>query len=107
MIPARVADHVAAFNDAVRSGGFGPFGDRFADDAVMRFVGVPAGPYGGRAAIAAGYAESPPDDTLTVRSVTTSGDTDTVAVRWDHGGDGTMVLRWRDGLVAELTVSFG
>jgi hypothetical protein len=101
-----VADHVAAFNEAVRTGYFSRFGERFTADAVMRFVGVPAGPYVGRTAIAAGYADSPPDDTLTVRSVTSDGDADTVAFTWDRGGAGTMVLRWRDGLVADLTVSF-
>jgi len=75
---------------------------------MMRFVGVPAGPYVGRAAIAAGYGANPPDDTLTVRSVTSDGDTDVVRFTWDRGdGDGTMTVRWRDGLVDDLTVSFG
>jgi steroid Delta-isomerase len=106
MIPARVADHAVAFNAAVRSGDFGEFATTFAPDAVMRFVGVPAGPFAGREAIAAAYAAQPPDDTLTVRSVSTEGDTDTVRFDWDRGGGGTMVVRWHDGLVADLTVSF-
>jgi hypothetical protein len=29
-----------------------------------------------------------------------------VRFSWDHGGDGTMALRWRDGEVADLTIAF-
>jgi steroid delta-isomerase len=107
VIPRRVADHAAAFNEAVRAGDFTTFAMTFTDDAVMRFVGVPAGPYTGRPSIVAAYAAQPPDDTLTIRSVTSDGDTDTVRFSWDRGdGGGSMVVRWRDGLVADLTVSF-
>ena len=35
----------------------------FAPDGVLRFEGVPVGPFVGRAAIAAAYDERPPDDT--------------------------------------------
>ena len=105
MIPERVRAHADGFNAAVRAGDFTAFTTTFTPDAVMRFVGVPAGPYVGRAAIAAGYEAQPPDDTLTVRSVSTDGDTDDVRFTWDRGGSGTMIVRWRDGLVADLSVA--
>ena len=46
-----------------------PLVELFADDAALEFVGVPAGPFEGRAAIAAAYAAQPPTDTLTVLAV--------------------------------------
>jgi ketosteroid isomerase-like protein len=107
MIPDRIRDHAAGFNAAVRSGDFGPFVQTFTDDAVMRFVGVPAGPFVGRAAIAQAYATQPPADTLSVEEVSTEADVDVVRFRWDGGGVGTFTVRWHDGLVADLTVSFG
>ena len=108
MIPDRVRAHAEGFNAAVRTGDFTAFTTTFRKDAVMRFVGVPAGPYLGRDAIAAGYAAQPPDDTLTVLSVSPlgGGDTDEVRFAWDRGGAGTMIVRWEDGLVADLTVTF-
>lgn len=107
MIPERVGDHASGFNAAVRSGDFGPFLATFADDAVMRFIGVPAGPFVGRAEIARAYAEQPPTDTLTVDEVTTQGDVDVVRFQWDRGGAGTLTVRWQAGLVADLTVAVG
>ena len=55
----QVERHVAAFGDAVAAGGWEAFSQRFAEDAEMVFVGVPAGPFVGRAAIAAAYAADP------------------------------------------------
>jgi hypothetical protein len=107
-ISERAARHVAAFNDSVRSGEWAVFAERFAPDAMMRFVGAPAGPFAGREAIAAAYAAQPPSDTLTVTRADSSGDVDELWFAWDSGGDtGTMVLRWRGDLIGELTVSFG
>jgi len=100
----RVARHVERFNAAVRSGQWSDLVAAFTDDAVLTFVGVPAGPYRGRDQIAAGYDAQPPDDTLTVREARTDGDVDTVAFDWDAGGGGTMRLRWQGDALAELTV---
>ena len=105
-ITRRAAEHVAAFNDSVRSGDWSVFADRFTSDAIMRFVGVPAGPFRGRDEIAAGYASQPPSDTLTVNHATSSGDVDELWFAWDNGGTGTMTLRWNGELIAELTVTF-
>ena len=72
---------------------------------MLSFPGVPAGPYRGRDAIAAAYGPVP-DDTLTVREVTSDDIVDTVAFDWDAGGSGTMRLRWEGDTVAALAISF-
>jgi hypothetical protein len=102
----RAARHVAAFNNSVRSGEWTAFADRFAPGATMRFVGVPAGPFTGREAIAAGYLTHPPTDTLRLTSGVSRDDVDELRFAWDHGGTGTMVVRWSGDLIAELTVIF-
>jgi len=105
-VSPRAAEHVAAFNHCVRSGDWAAFAERFAPEATMRFVGVPAGPFAGRDAIAAGYASQPPSDTLTISRAVTSGNVDELWFAWDHGGTGTMTLSWSGDLIAELTVTF-
>ncbi|WP_196875853.1 nuclear transport factor 2 family protein [Nocardioides luteus] len=105
-IPDRVDRHAALFNTCQRSGRWDDFVATFAEDAEMRFVGVPAGPFHGREAILAAYLEQPPDDTMTIDSVTTDGATDRVRFRWDEGGAGTMTVTWRGDLVAVLEVAF-
>lgn len=100
--------HAALFNASVHNGDWTAFTATFTDDAVMRFVGVPAGPYEGRAAIAQAYAQRPPDDTMTIVSVDETGPgAATVVFAWDRGGRGTMQVVWRDGHVADLTIAFG
>jgi hypothetical protein len=99
---SRVAEHSRLFNEAVRSGSWDAFTATFTPDAVMRFEGVPVGPYEGRGAIAAFYAAS----TMTVASVASAGNTDVVRFTWDDGhGGGTLRVRWQDGQVAEVTVT--
>lgn len=105
-ISERAARHVAAFNDSVRSGDWAVFADRFTPDATMRFTGIPAGPFTGREAIAAGYATQPPSDTLTVTRGVSSSDVDELWFAWDNGGTGTMTMHWHGDLIAELTVTF-
>jgi steroid Delta-isomerase len=105
-IPARVTEHVAAFNAAVQSGEWGPFAERFTPDAVMQFTGVPAGPFTGRDAIARAYAEQPPTDTMAVRAVDSAGPQDTAQFAWTRVGTGVMRLTWQDGLIASLNVAF-
>ena len=99
--------HVEAFNDAVTSGTFDRFVATFTPDAVMRFTNVPAGPFDGRQAILDGYREQPPDDTMRVLDVDDI-DEDGARVRfaWSAGGTGSMLLRWSDEQVRELTITF-
>jgi steroid Delta-isomerase len=104
--PARVTQHVAAFNAAVRSGEWDAFADRFTLDATMAFTGVPAGPFAGRAEIARAYARQPPADTMAVQAVSSAGPVDTVGFAWAAGGTGSMQLTWESGLVARLQVTF-
>ena len=104
-----VDDHVTAFGVAVATGAWEAFAERFADDAEMVFVGVPAGPFVGREAIAAAYAADPPAEPLTLAGpVVTDADESVAAFRWvDSGGTGTMRLRFDDeGLVKRLVVAF-
>jgi hypothetical protein len=102
----RVAEHLRLFNAGVGSGDFTAFVATFAPDATMRFVGVPAGPYRGRQEITEAYAQRPPTDTMSARSVSTDGDTDVVRFAWDASGTGTMTVRWTGAMVADLTVAF-
>jgi len=102
-----VRQHVECFNEAVRTGVWAAFAARFADDGVLTFTNVPVGPFVGREAIRQAYDARPPDDTMTVLGVQADGpDAAIVRFRWDAGADGTMLLRWRDGLLIELVVTF-
>ena len=105
----RVARHVDAFAAAVASGDWEGFAQRFAEDAEMVFVGVPAGPFVGRAAIAAAYAADPPDEPMALTGpVVTDSDGAVAPFRWvASGGTGTMRLRFDvAGLVERLVVAF-
>jgi steroid delta-isomerase len=104
--PARVAEHVAAFNDAVQSADWASFAGRFTPGATMDFRGLPVGPFNGRAQIARAYAEQPPTDTLMVCDVSSAGPVDTVRFRWSGGGTGVMSIAWQGGLVSGLEVAF-
>ena len=53
-----VTRHVELFNAAVSQSDFRALVDTFAPTAVMRFLGVPAGPFVGRDAIADAYRTS-------------------------------------------------
>lgn len=99
--------HCELFNASFRSGDWASFVATFADDARMAFTNLPAGPFLGRAAIGAAYAENPPTDTMSIQSVELP-DADTARVRfaWDAGGEGIMVIRWRGGQVADLEITF-
>jgi ketosteroid isomerase-like protein len=102
----RISLHIARFNAAVRSGDWAGFVATFSDDAVLSFVGAPAGAFRGREDIAAAYQSHPPDDTLTARQIITEGDVDIVRFHWDAGGGGTIQVRWHGQAITHLTVSF-
>lgn len=109
LVTERVVRHVTAFDDTVATGRWAAFADRFAEDAEMVFVGVPAGPFSGRAAIAAAYEADPPTEALELTGpVATEGGEAVVPFRWvASGGTGTMRLRFDPvGLVERLVVAF-
>lgn len=104
---AAVDDHAAAFNEAVRTGDYSAFLATFADDAVMSFTNVPVGPFHGRAQITEAYLAQPPTSTLTVRSIAEiNPDTVRVDVDYDSGDSGVFIVRWRDGQVTDLEITF-
>jgi ketosteroid isomerase-like protein len=99
--------HVERFNKAVRTGDFSDLVDTFAPTAVMRFIGVPAGPYVGRASIAQAYADSPPDDTMSIVDVHEAGPcTVQASFAWTRGGTGSMTMSYDNGAVIDLTICF-
>jgi steroid Delta-isomerase len=97
---------VELFNDAVRTGDYGPYLETFADDAVMTFDDQPLGPFRGRSQITAAYHAQPPTDTMALIDMDEIG-TDAVeaAFEWDAGGTGRMFLRWAQELLVELSIS--
>ena len=105
-VAARVVGHAAAFDEAVRSGDWAAFADRFTGDAVMSFPGLPVPDAHGRTAIAAAYVAKPPDDTMLVTGATTNGDVDDVEFAWSRGGTGRMRITWAGDLVAGIAVAF-
>jgi hypothetical protein len=104
-----LAEHVERFNEAVRSGDYEPMLAAFARDAEMRFEGVPVGPFAGREAIAAAYAQEPPDDEVVLLTEPRlEGDTEESDYAWKREGTraGRMILTARDGKIARLVVTF-
>ena len=102
--------HAERFNAAVLSGDWAAFARWFATDASLRFTNAPVPPAHGRDAILAAYEAQPPDETLRVLDVAQDParpDVDVVRFAWASGEPGTMRIRWRDELVAELVVTFG
>jgi hypothetical protein len=109
-VPDMLERHVELFNTGVRKRDFSGMLSQFADDAVMRFDGVPVDPFEGRSAIAAAYRDQPPDDEIRVLDTLGAGpDRVTARYAWAAAADqvaGRLHLRVRDGLIAELVVTF-
>jgi steroid Delta-isomerase len=104
-----LAEHVERFNEAIRSGDFGPMLAHFAPDAEMDFEGVPVGPFIGRDAIADAYAQQPPDDEVVLLGEPrVDGETEETDYAWASEGTraGRMILTSRDGQIARLVVTF-
>jgi hypothetical protein len=101
-------DHVAAFNHAVRTGAWRSFTQRFAENAVLEFIGPPVGPFIGRDAILDAYIENPPDDTIQIAgAVVVDGPEVVIPYRWDAtGATGTMFITRQSDKVEHLTITF-
>ena len=104
-------EHVARFNEGVRTGDFGPMLERFSEDAELTFEGVPAGPFRGRAVIAAAYREQPPDDEVRVLAAEEREDGVVVAryawAREPGKAAGEMRITRAGDEIARLVVTFG
>jgi hypothetical protein len=98
--------HVELFNEAVRTGDYGPYLETFADNAVLTFDDLPMGPYQGRLEIADAYGSQPPGDTMALIDMHEIGsDAVEAAFEWDEGGTGRMFLRWDADQLVELSIS--
>jgi steroid delta-isomerase len=103
--------HVERFNAGVRDGDFGPMLAGFAEEAELRFEGIPVGPFTGRAAIAEAYEARPPDDQIRLLEAAERPDGTVVArYAWhaEPGVDaGGLELTARDGRITRLVVRYG
>lgn len=105
-----LARHIERFNEGVRTGNWEAMLAGFTDDAELIFRGVPVGPFVGRVAISAAYADQPPDDEITTIQVI-DGDADTILARYGWERDractsGSMRLDRRNDLIQRLVVAF-
>jgi hypothetical protein len=104
-----LARHETLFNAGVASGDFGPWLETFHADATATFVGLPLGPFRGRDAIAAAYAENPPSSPMRVVDATRDGDVVRAHFVWDSAPDtgGIFVFELRGDRLASLEVELG
>jgi hypothetical protein len=101
-----VDDHVASFNEGVRTGDWSSMLARLTDDAELEFVGIPVGPFHGRDAVGDAYRAQPPDDELVV--LRRLGD-DAVVYAWAREPErpaGELWLDVRDGQVTRIRVLY-
>ena len=102
-------DYVMVHNECVRTGEWEPLSDWFSEDAELAFVGVPVGPFNGRAAIAAAYDAQPPDDEVVIFGTEENGEEIVARYGWlkEPGkGSGRMLVTPRDGKIQKLIVTF-
>jgi steroid Delta-isomerase len=95
-------DHVERFNEGVRTGDFSRMVSAFADEAELVFEGIPVGPFSGRDAIAAAYAEQPPDDEI----VLLDADGNYAWARDPETPAGRMFLTEREGEIERLVIRY-
>lgn len=101
--------HVDRFNRAVRTGEWDEMMAFFADDAELRFEGIPVGPFEGRDAITRAYREQPPDDEVLLVDAEEVGGEAIAGYSWAADPErraGEMRLTERDGRIARLVVTF-
>jgi hypothetical protein len=96
---------VAAFNVGVRTRDWSSLAELFTDDAELEFVGIPVGPFCGRAAIEEAYRTQPPDDEIVV--LEDRGDSAVYAWSRDPKRPaGELHLEERDGAIARLRILY-
>jgi RimJ/RimL family protein N-acetyltransferase len=102
-------DYVGDHNECVRTGDWSALASWFSEDAELVFEGVPVGPFVGREAIAAAYAERPPDDQVQTFRVTETDGQVSALYGWlatPSHVSGRMVVAAADGRIRRLRVTF-
>jgi hypothetical protein len=105
-----LGEYVRRHNQSVKTGKFEPLSDLFAEEATIRFEGIPFGPLRGRAAILNGFRQHPPDDELIIDAVRGDDRSAGCEYRWMKQPDtraGTMRIAIRDRLIASLIITAG
>ena len=104
-------DHVDRFNRSVTSGDFSEMAGHLDEEAVMRFEGVPVGPFVGREAIVAAYLADPPDDTIGLAGqVAADGAAASAPYAWSSAPTepaGVLRLTFAGDRITSITVTFG
>jgi steroid Delta-isomerase len=101
--------YIGTHNAAVRSGDWEAFSRWFADNAEVRFEGVPVGPFRGRDEIRTAYEARPPDDEVEVRNVRSEGDRTVADYGWAAEPGvraGELRVTWNGDLIRELVITF-
>jgi hypothetical protein len=92
---------VERLNIGVRTGDWEPMLELLTDDCVLEFVGIPVGPFTGRAAIGEAYRSQPPDDEFVLL--------DGSRYAWAREPErpaGELHLEMRDGKIARIRVLY-
>jgi hypothetical protein len=95
-----IEEHVASFNEGVRTGDWSSMLARLTHDAELEFTGLPVGPFRGRAAIGEAYRTQPPDDEIVVLEPV--GD-EAVAYAWANEPERAAGEIWLETRDAEIT----
>lgn len=103
--------HVAAFDEAVVTGDFTDFLDRFDAAAILRFENVPSVgrlEFAGRTAYPRAYARQPPDDQIDIAGPPSdAGGSMVIPFAWRRdGARGTMRLEFTGDRIIRMTVAF-
>jgi ketosteroid isomerase-like protein len=101
--------YIETHNAAVRSGDWAAFAEWFAENAVVRFEGVPVGPFRGRDEIRSAYEAQPPDDEVEVRNVREEGDRTLADYGWEADAGvraGELRVTWDGDVISELVITF-
>ena len=100
-------EYVGRHNQGVRTGDWEPLEECFAEDAVLEFEGVAAGPFAGRDEIVAAYREQPPDEVRVIAAEEVSAGVE-ARYSWAAEPDrraGRLLLTVRDSLIERLVVT--
>ena len=100
-----LTQYIALHNQGVESGDFAPMLSLFDEAAEMHFERVPYGPLIGRAAIADGFRNTPPDDALILLDAHVDGATTVARYSWErHPTEGILVIEAVNDQIIKLTV---